>query len=271
MHNYVHDSLSQTLFYFSALPAQNTFPQLCVCVFTAVCVSTLDGWNAEHKFRVWVTILGRMSRHFVFCIIKRNKFHDASNTKQNKMAQHLCKIQMHLHYNLMLNVNALACNATVSWNENNCQRSAMLSLLMGFLSRLICGQWLWGEEEETGLYCLIETGRKDHQWCFLQYNGRISRWLKLLQVYYSARYRGCADLFIMDFVVSNILSASASSGFWVKPTEYNLADQFSSGILRYLELPHLILQEKQTGHMVKYPSHFRTYSFFFCWVWSSEI
>ncbi len=72
-----------------------------------------------------------MSRHFVFCIIKRNKFHDASNTKQNKMAQHLCKIQMHLHYNLMQNVNALACNATVSWNENNCQRSAMLSLLMG--------------------------------------------------------------------------------------------------------------------------------------------
>ncbi len=36
----------------------------CVCVFTAVC--TLDGLNAEHKFRVWVTILGRMSRHFHF-------------------------------------------------------------------------------------------------------------------------------------------------------------------------------------------------------------
>ncbi len=31
----------------------------CVCVFTAV-----DGLNAEHNFRVWVTILGRMSRHF---------------------------------------------------------------------------------------------------------------------------------------------------------------------------------------------------------------
>ncbi len=27
---------------------------------------TLDGLNAEHKFRVWVTILGRMSRHFHF-------------------------------------------------------------------------------------------------------------------------------------------------------------------------------------------------------------
>ncbi len=35
-----------------------------VCVFTDVCVCTLDGLNAEHKFRVWVTILGCMSRHF---------------------------------------------------------------------------------------------------------------------------------------------------------------------------------------------------------------
>ncbi len=25
---------------------------VCVCVFTAVCVCTLDGLNAEHKFRV---------------------------------------------------------------------------------------------------------------------------------------------------------------------------------------------------------------------------
>ncbi len=40
----------------------------CVCVFTAVCVCSLlcvcvhlDGLNAEHEFRVWVTILGRMS------------------------------------------------------------------------------------------------------------------------------------------------------------------------------------------------------------------
>ncbi len=37
-----------------------------VCVFTAVCVCTLDGLNAEHEFRVWVTILSRMSRHFHF-------------------------------------------------------------------------------------------------------------------------------------------------------------------------------------------------------------
>ncbi len=34
-----------------------------VCLFTAVCVHL--GWvNAEHKFRVWVTILGHMSCHF---------------------------------------------------------------------------------------------------------------------------------------------------------------------------------------------------------------
>ncbi len=36
---------------------------VCVCVFTAVCVH-LDGLNAEHKFRVWVTISGHMSLHF---------------------------------------------------------------------------------------------------------------------------------------------------------------------------------------------------------------
>ncbi len=31
---------------------------VCVCVFTAVCVCTLDGLNAEHKFRVgYVTSL----------------------------------------------------------------------------------------------------------------------------------------------------------------------------------------------------------------------
>ncbi len=34
-------------------------------VFT-LCVRTLDGINAEHKFRVWVTILGRMSLHSLF-------------------------------------------------------------------------------------------------------------------------------------------------------------------------------------------------------------
>ncbi len=43
-----------------------TSPRVCVhgvCVFT-VCVCTLDGLKAEHKFRVWVTILDHMSRHF---------------------------------------------------------------------------------------------------------------------------------------------------------------------------------------------------------------
>ncbi len=37
---------------------------VCVCVYSLLCVCTLDRLNAEHKFRVWVTILGRMSRHF---------------------------------------------------------------------------------------------------------------------------------------------------------------------------------------------------------------
>ncbi len=37
---------------------------VCVCVCSLLCVCTLDGLNAEHKFRVWVTILGRMSRFF---------------------------------------------------------------------------------------------------------------------------------------------------------------------------------------------------------------
>ncbi len=36
----------------------------CVCVCSLLCVCTFDGINAEHKFLVWVTILGRMSRHF---------------------------------------------------------------------------------------------------------------------------------------------------------------------------------------------------------------
>ncbi len=43
----------------------NGCPLLWVCVH-GVCVRvfTLDGLYAEHEFRVWVTILDRMSRHF---------------------------------------------------------------------------------------------------------------------------------------------------------------------------------------------------------------
>ncbi len=47
---------------------------VCVCVcslLTAVCVH-LDGSNAVHKFRVWVTILGHMSLHFT-CKFQINK------------------------------------------------------------------------------------------------------------------------------------------------------------------------------------------------------
>ncbi len=47
----------------------NGCPLLRMCIHgvgacSLLCVSTLHGLNAEHKFRVWVTILGRMSRHF---------------------------------------------------------------------------------------------------------------------------------------------------------------------------------------------------------------
>ncbi len=42
---------------------------VCVCVRVRVRVCTLDGLNTEHKFRVWVIILGCMSRHFYLRII----------------------------------------------------------------------------------------------------------------------------------------------------------------------------------------------------------
>ncbi len=41
-------------------------PLLRVCVY-CVCVHVhLDGLNAEHKFQVWITILGHTSLHFTF-------------------------------------------------------------------------------------------------------------------------------------------------------------------------------------------------------------
>ncbi len=43
-------------------PQQYGCPLLRVCVYS-VC-EHLDGLNAEHKFRVWVTILGHTSLHF---------------------------------------------------------------------------------------------------------------------------------------------------------------------------------------------------------------
>ncbi len=43
---------------------------VCVCLCSwCVCVH-LDGWNAEHKLRVWVTILGHTSLHFQFFTFK---------------------------------------------------------------------------------------------------------------------------------------------------------------------------------------------------------
>ncbi len=40
-----------------------------VCVCSLLCVCTLNGINAEHKFRVWVIIHGCMSHHFHFHLI----------------------------------------------------------------------------------------------------------------------------------------------------------------------------------------------------------
>ncbi len=39
---------------------RSTAPGVC----SLLCVCTLDGLIAEHRFRVWVTILVRISRHF---------------------------------------------------------------------------------------------------------------------------------------------------------------------------------------------------------------
>ncbi len=44
-----------------------TAPGVCSqCVCSLLCVCNLDGLNAEPKFRVWVTILGRMSRNLTW-------------------------------------------------------------------------------------------------------------------------------------------------------------------------------------------------------------
>ncbi len=61
----------------------NGYPLLRVCV--TVCVFTADRLNAEHKFRVWVTILGCMSRHFTSLM---------SFTKVSQMRQFLTSISL---------------------------------------------------------------------------------------------------------------------------------------------------------------------------------
>ncbi len=43
-----------------------------VCLCSLLCVCTMDGLNAEHTFWVWVTILGRMSCHFIVFFILNN-------------------------------------------------------------------------------------------------------------------------------------------------------------------------------------------------------
>ncbi len=56
-------------------PETDTHVCVSLCVCSLLCVCTLDGLNAEHKFWVWVTILGRMSRHVALCNRLLNNFH----------------------------------------------------------------------------------------------------------------------------------------------------------------------------------------------------
>ncbi len=56
------------------LPTSPGVCSRCVCC-SLLCVCTLDGLIAEHKFQVWVTILGRMSGLF------HSSLYDADNTK----------------------------------------------------------------------------------------------------------------------------------------------------------------------------------------------
>ncbi len=48
------------------VPQQYGCPLLRVCVHSVCVCVHMDGLNAEHKFRVWVTILGHTSLHFTF-------------------------------------------------------------------------------------------------------------------------------------------------------------------------------------------------------------
>ncbi len=55
-----------------------TAPGVCsrVCLCSLLCVCTMHGLNAEYKFWVWVTILARMSCHFiVFFYFNNGDFH----------------------------------------------------------------------------------------------------------------------------------------------------------------------------------------------------
>uniref|UniRef100_A0A672QF24 Leucine-rich repeat serine/threonine-protein kinase 2-like n=1 Tax=Sinocyclocheilus grahami TaxID=75366 RepID=A0A672QF24_SINGR len=51
-------------------PTAPRVPQQYGCPLLRVCVCVhLDGFNAEHKFRVWVTILGHTSLHFIYIVL----------------------------------------------------------------------------------------------------------------------------------------------------------------------------------------------------------
>lgn len=139
---------------------------------------------------------------------------------------------MHLHYNLMQNVSALASNAIVPQNENTCQCSAMLSLLMGVTVK--CNVWPRTVGRGGDSVVLYDSSRQEGSPVVLLtaswQNKLVAKVVpRLLQ---RSLQRGCADLFIMDSTVATILySASASSGFWVMVTEYKLAEQLVQAFL----------------------------------------
>ncbi len=61
---------------------------------------TLDGLNAEHKFRVWVTILGRISLHLTQLISCLSSLIDfTSNTDKSTHGLHINTVMSKMKVN----------------------------------------------------------------------------------------------------------------------------------------------------------------------------
>ncbi len=65
---------------------------VCVCVCSLLCVYTLDELNAEHKIRVWVTILGRMLLRIFSNLIKKSYYFKYSCSKWANIFSHMFNI-----------------------------------------------------------------------------------------------------------------------------------------------------------------------------------
>ncbi len=82
-----------------------TAPGVCSwCVCSLLCVCTLDGLLAEHKFRVWVTILGRMSRHFHFSFIMLQNISSSNQFCSFKLytVSHRSEYTPHIFVNILV-------------------------------------------------------------------------------------------------------------------------------------------------------------------------